>query len=167
MRVRARKVNWVVWAWAIMVLMTLLQVGAMFGGVSQVMNQLIPAVPVNIWVLVFLGVTLALLLGGGYDRIEGLAMLKVGLFTLLTLLSALLLTRMPQYFKWSDVWQGLSFQVTGKGLSTAVAVVGITGVGASELFMYPYWCLEKAMPVFPASAIKRLNGRRARPVGFG
>jgi Mn2+/Fe2+ NRAMP family transporter len=142
------KVNWVVWAWAFMVLMTLLQVGAMFGGVSQVMNQLIPSVPVNVWVLVFLVITLALLLQGGYDRIEGLAMVKVGLFTLLTFLSALLLTRMPQYFKWSDLWEGLKFQLPGEGLSTAVAVFGITGVGASELFMYPYWCVEKGYARF-------------------
>lgn len=150
------KVNWVVWAWAIMVLMTLLQVGAMFGGVSQVMNQLIPAVPVNAWVLIFLGVTLALLLGGGYERIEGLAMIKVGLFTLLTFLSAILLTRMPQYFKWSDLWKGLSFQMPGEGLSTAVAVFGITGVGAAELFMYPYWCVEKGYARF---AGRRENSR--------
>jgi manganese transport protein len=142
------KVNWIVWAWAIMVLMTLLQIGAMFGGVSQVMNQLIPAVPVNVWVLVFLAITLALLLGGGYARIEGLAMLKVGLFTLLTFLSALLLTRMPQYFRWSDLWQGLNFHLPGEGLSTAVAVFGITGVGAAELFMYPYWCVEKGYARF-------------------
>jgi manganese transport protein len=159
------RVNWVVWAWAIMILMTLLQVGAMFGGVSQVMNQLIPAVPVNIWVLVFLGLTLALLMGGGYERIEGLAMLKVGLFTLLTLLSALLLTRMPQYFKWSDVWQGLSFQLPGKGLSTAVAVFGITGVGAAELFMYPYWCVEKGYARFAGKRDKTIEWK-ARAAGW-
>jgi Mn2+/Fe2+ NRAMP family transporter len=28
-------------------------------------------------------------------------------------------------------------------MKTAVAVFGITGVGAAELFMYPYWCIEK------------------------
>ena len=137
------KVNWIVWAWATMTLMTQLQVGAMFGGVSQVMFQLVPAISVNAWVLVFLGITLALLLGGGYERIEGLAMIKVGLFTLLTFLAAVVLTRMPQYFSWSDVWQGFNFRLPGEGLSTAVAVFGITGVGASELFMYPYWCVEK------------------------
>jgi hypothetical protein len=137
------KVNWIVWAWALMTLMTQLQIGAMFGGVSQVMFQLIPSIPVNVWVLIFFGITLALLLGGGYERIEGLAMVKVGLFTLLTFLAAVVLTRMPQYFSWADVWQGFSFRLPGEGLSTAVAVFGITGVGASELFMYPYWCVEK------------------------
>ena len=137
------KVNWIVWAWALMTVLTQLQIGAMFGGVSQVMFQLIPSIPVNAWVLIFLGVTLALLLGGGYERIEGLAMIKVGLFTLLTFLAAVVLTRMPQYFSWTDVWQGFNFRLPGEGLSTAVAVFGITGVGASELFMYPYWCVEK------------------------
>ncbi len=29
------------------------------------------------------------------------------------------------------------------GLATAIAVFGITGVGATELVMYPYWCIEK------------------------
>ncbi|PYQ17822.1 MAG: hypothetical protein DMF79_16525, partial [Acidobacteria bacterium] len=53
------KVNWLVWAWAIMVLLTLLQVGAMYGGVSQVMNLLVPAVPVAAWTLVFLAATSA------------------------------------------------------------------------------------------------------------
>ena len=76
------KVNWVVWAWAAMTLMTLMQVGAMFGGVSQVMHLLIPSVSVNWWIGIFLVITLALLLGGGYERIERLAMVKVGLLAL-------------------------------------------------------------------------------------
>jgi len=142
------KVNWIVWAWAVMVLCTLLQVGAMFGGVSQVMNLLIPSVPVNAWVLIFLALTLILLLGGGYERIERLAMVKVGLFTMLTFMAALLLMRMPQYFSWEEFWKGFQFRLPGEGLATAVAVFGITGVGATELFMYPYWCVEKGYARF-------------------
>src|SRR6266516_1390466 len=87
------RVNWIVWAWAVMVLCTLLQVGAMFGGVAQVLN--------------------------------------------------LLVFRQPQYFSWSALLRGLKPQLPGTGLTTAVAVFGITGVGATELFMYPYWCVEK------------------------
>ncbi|MBI1760488.1 MAG: Nramp family divalent metal transporter [Acidobacteria bacterium] len=142
------KVNWVVWLWALMVLFTMMQVGAMFGGVSQVMNLLIPALSVKLWVLIFAAITLALLLGGGYDRIEKFAMLKVGLFTMLTLMSAVLLMRMPQYFSWAACVQGLRPSMPRGGFSTAVAVFGITGVGASELFMYPYWCVEKGYARF-------------------
>src|SRR4030095_1009242 len=105
------KINWVVGAWAIMTLLTLLQVGAMFGGVAQVMHLLVPTVPIKVWVLVFLALTLALLLGGGYARIERLAMIKVGLFTVLTFLAALLLIRMPQYFSWEAFWDGFKFKM--------------------------------------------------------
>ncbi len=142
------KTNWVVWAWAIMVAITMFQIGAMYGGVSQVMNQLFPAVPVNAWVMGFLVLTLALLLGGGYERIEKLATLKVGLFTMLTFLCALILMRMPQYFDWKQIGDGLKFRMPSGGLATAVAVFGITGVGATELFMYPYWCVEKGYARF-------------------
>jgi manganese transport protein len=145
------KVNWVVWAWAVMTFLTLLQVGAMFGGVAQVMNLVVPAVSINVWVMIFLGITLALLLGGGYERIERLAMIKVGLFTMLTFLAALLLIRMPEYFSWDEFWNGFKFNMPGAGFSTAVAVFGITGVGASELFMYPYWCVEKGYARFTGS----------------
>ena len=145
-------VGWVVWAWAAMVLVTMLQVGGMYGGVSQAMHILVPAVPVRAWVFVFLALTLALLLGGGYARIERLAFVKVGLFTVITLLAAVVLVRMPQYFSWTGVVEGLRFELPAAGLATAAAVFGITGVGASELFMYPYWCVEKGYARFVGPA---------------
>jgi manganese transport protein len=141
-------VNWIVWAWAVMVLFTLLQVGAMFGGVAQVLNLIVPGVSVNVWVLLLLALTLMLLLSGGYERIERLSLIKVGLFTMLTLLAAIVLLRMPQYFQWSDLRKGFQLGLSGEGLTAAIAVFGITGVGASELFMYPYWCVEKGYARF-------------------
>ncbi|WP_051670709.1 Nramp family divalent metal transporter [Bryobacter aggregatus] len=137
------KVNWIVWGWVVMVAMTRFQIGAMFGGVALTMHAIVPAISITAWIFILLAITLALLLGGGYERIEGLATLKVCLFTMLTLLCAILLTRRSDIFHWSEVWQGFEFQLPGSGLATAVAVFGITGVGASELFMYPYWCVEK------------------------
>ncbi len=102
------KLGWVSWGWAVMVFMTLLQVGAMFGGLAP---GDAPAVAVGagarLGAGLFLAITLALLLGGGYERIERLAVVKVGLFTLLTLLAAVLLTRRPD-FSWSAVAHGLT-----------------------------------------------------------
>lgn len=142
------RVNWIVWGWALMTLMTLTQIGAMYSGVAQTMNLIVPSVPIKLWALIFVALTLALLLGGGYERIERLAVVKVGLFTMLTVMAALLLARMPQYFSLNEVWHGLSFKLPGEGISTALAVFGITGVGAAELFMYPYWCVEKGYARF-------------------
>ncbi len=136
-------VNWVVWAWAIMTFLTFFQIGAMFGGVAWVLNRVIPVIPINAWVIVLLGVSLAILLGGAYGRIEKLATIKVCLFTMLTFLCAIIMMRQPDSFSWADLQAGFAFDLPKDGLITAIAVFGITGVGASELFMYPYWCVEK------------------------
>jgi manganese transport protein len=145
---RAGGLNWLVWAWAVMVGGTQLQVGAMYGGVSQVMHLVIPSVPIPLWVILFLAITLALLLGGGYARIERIAMVKVALFTVITALAAMVLMRMPRFFSWPAVADGLRFELPPAGIGMAVAVFGITGVGAAELFMYPYWCVEKGYAQF-------------------
>ena len=141
-------INWAVWLWAAMVLITWFQIGAMFGGVAQVLNLIWPVVPIPAWVFGLLALSLLLLLGGGYERIEKLATIKVMLFTLLTLLCAMIMTRQPENFSWDQISTGFAFELPGAGLATAIAVFGITGVGASELFMYPYWCLEKGYARF-------------------
>jgi manganese transport protein len=137
------QVNWLVICWLLTVLLSLLQVGGMFGGVAQVLNLLVPMVSVNVWVGICLALTLALLLGGGYNRIEKLAVLKVSFFTVLTICAAAVLLVRPGAFSTHDLVEGLSFKVPIGGLATALAVFGITGVGATELVMYPYWCIEK------------------------
>jgi manganese transport protein len=136
-------VSWLVWAWALTVTLTLLQVGGMYGGVAQVLHLLVPILSVNMWVGVCFAITLALLLGGGYRRIERLAIVKVGLFTLLTVCAAAVLLGRPGAVSAADLAGGLSFELPAAGFATAIAVFGITGVGATELVMYPYWCVEK------------------------
>jgi Mn2+/Fe2+ NRAMP family transporter len=141
-------VGWLVWVWMLTVTLTLLQVGGMYGGVGQVLHLLMPSVPVNAWVGVCFLITLALLLGGGYERIERFAIVKVGLFTVLTVCAAAILLRRPDAVTIADLRSGLSFELPSAGLATAIAVFGITGVGATELVMYPYWCVEKGYARF-------------------
>ena len=141
-------VRWIVWAWALTVTLTLLQIGGMYGGVSQVMYALVPMVPPGAWAGLCLAITLALLLGGGYERIERFAFIKVGLFTLLTICAAAILFGRPDSISARDLASGLKLDLPTAGLATAVAVFGITGVGATELVMYPYWCVEKGYARF-------------------
>ena len=154
------------WGWAITVLITLLQVGAMYGGVAQVMALLVPAVPVRGLGGAVSVVTLLLLLGGGYQRVERLAVVKVGLFTLLTVLAAVLLVRRPE-FSFAPLLQGLRFDLPVHGVATAVAVFGITGVGTNELAMYPYWCVEKGYARSADRATEARTGSVARAAGSG
>lgn len=142
------QVNWLVACWLLTVLLSLLQVGGMFGGVAQVLNLLVPAVSVNLWVAICLTLTLALLLGGGYARIEKLAVVKVSFFTILTVCAAAVLLATPGAVSPRDLADGFAFHLPKAGLATAIAVFGITGVGATELVMYPYWCIEKGYARF-------------------
>jgi manganese transport protein len=157
-------VSWILWAWAATVFLSLLQVGGMYGGLAQLMNLLVPAVPATAWALGFLALTLALVLGGGYERVEKLALVKVALFTLLTVFAAMVLTRQGEHFSWTRVAEGLRFRLPATGFATALAVYGITGVGATELFMYPYWCVEKGYARFvgpsdgSAARLRRARG---------
>jgi manganese transport protein len=141
-------VNWLVWAWALTVLLTLLQVGGMYGGVAQVLHLVVPAVSINAWVGLCMVLTISVLLGGGYERIEKLALVKVGFFSLLTVCAAFVLLRRPEAITMADLAGGLSLQLPAAGLATAIAVFGITGVGATELVQYPYWCVEKGYAKF-------------------
>jgi Mn2+/Fe2+ NRAMP family transporter len=141
-------VSWLVWAWAATVFLTLLQLGGMYGGVAQVAHLAMPAVPVNAWVAVCLAITVAVLLGGGYTRIEKFALVKVGLFTVLTICAAAVLLLRPGAVTTADLSSGFSFELPAAGLATAIAVFGITGVGATELVQYPYWCIEKGYARF-------------------
>ena len=137
------KVSWLVWMWCAMVTVTLSQVGAMLGGISEILNRAFPTVPITAFVWVLAGLTVVLLIVGKYVLVERIAMALVVSFTALTVSCCFLLLKLPQYFNWGDVLNGLTFQPPEGGMATAVAAFGITGVGATELVMYPYWCIEK------------------------
>jgi hypothetical protein len=107
-------VSWLVWAWGITVALTLLQVGGMYGGVAQVLHLLAPAIPLNLWVGICLLLTIGILLGGGYERIEKLAIVKVGFFTMLTICAAAVLLR-SDAITTSALAGGLSLRLPAAG----------------------------------------------------
>lgn len=135
--------SWVIWLWTLVGILVMFAVGGMYGGVAQTLHMMLPAVSVDVWVVLLLIVTLAVLLTGSYGQIEFVATFLVVIFTILSVVTAGLLLVHLEYFTWSSVAKGLAFDVPDKGFFTAIAVFGITGVGAIELTQYPYWCVEK------------------------
>ena len=157
--------HWLAWWWLIMMLATIFQLGAMTGTIGQAMNLTFPAVSKSLvsgcqdilpgvsaaiaarpeypWAVLTCLTAIALLWRGDYRRIEVVTTALVVGVTLLTVTAACALpfTKFP--ILWPEVGQGLLFGVPATGIAAAFGVFGITGVGASELFYYPYWCLEK------------------------
>jgi Mn2+/Fe2+ NRAMP family transporter len=103
----------------------------------------------SVWSIVTGLVTAVLLALGRYRLIERVSILLVGTFTLVTLLALALLQFDPAWaISGRELASGLVPSVppaiNGRSpLVTALATFGIIGVGASELMIYPYWCLEK------------------------
>jgi Mn2+/Fe2+ NRAMP family transporter len=142
------RVSWVVWLWFVMVVMVMFAIGGMMGAISEVLNTIFPSISINAWVWVVGVVTAILLIVGRYNLVEKVAMGLIVVFTILTVGCAVLLFKHPGYFSWAELMNGLSFSPPEGGFVTAVAVFGITGVGATELVIYPYWCLEKGYARF-------------------
>ena len=161
------RVSWVVWLWFLMVVVTLLTIGAMIGAIGEVLQMLAPSIPINAWVWMIAAGTIALLMIGRYGFVEKVCVGLVVSFTALTVSSAFLLGSRPEYFSWASVLDGLSFHMPEGGLLTAVAVFGITGVGATELAMYPYWCIEKGYARFTGPRDASTTWQTRARVGFG
>lgn len=121
-------------------------------------SQLAVVGPVHdeaIWATVLAVPTSVILVVGRFAMIQILATIFVVAFTLVTMLTVVMLQLDPVWaIRSADVVHGLSFQLpsssatsSGSGASssiaTALAAFGIIGVGAAELVMYPYWCIEK------------------------
>jgi len=148
--------------WVVMMLMTQLQLGAMVGGVGQAFHLALPSVspliggmlggtagdyvvarPELPWaVLVAIG-TSALLATGSYALVEKLSTLMVVTFTVGTVLCVAWLPAAGHPIDWAAVASGFGFSLPREAIPAAVAMFGITGVGAAELIAYPYWCIEK------------------------
>jgi Mn2+/Fe2+ NRAMP family transporter len=157
--------SWLCWLWLAMMLTTQAQIAAMEGLVGQAADMAFPhasqavamavtrAVPA--WG-VFLGLhpeyfwasltglaAILLLLSGGYKRLEHVTTAMVAAVTLMTVACVLGLPWTAYPIRPGELARGFEFALPATGIALAFSTFGITGVGASELFAYPYWCIEK------------------------
>jgi Mn2+/Fe2+ NRAMP family transporter len=108
------------------------------------------------WAAVMAIATSGLLLIGRYGLIQLVATVFVAAFTVVTIATLIMLQTKPEWaVTGGDLADGLSFRLPPASreaginpVGTALAAFGIIGVGASELIMYPYWCLEKGYARF-------------------
>jgi Mn2+/Fe2+ NRAMP family transporter len=107
-----------------------------------------------IWATIVAVATSLILLVGRYGLIQTLSTVLVASFTLLTVLNVFLLQDQPDWrVSLEEFFSGLSFRLPESSggmnpIGTALATFGIIGVGATELVVYPYWCLEKGYAKF-------------------
>ncbi len=134
-------------------------------------EKLAEPVDAYIWAVILAIMTSVLLLFGRYGLIQLVATILVVAFTIVTITTLVMLQTKPEWtVTWGDVADGLSFRLPPAGkaggnypVKTALAAFGIIGVGAVELIMYPYWCLEKGYARFTGPRANTEQwGKRAR-----
>ena len=107
-----------------------------------------------IWATIVAVVTSFILINGRYGLIQTLSTVLVAAFTALTVLNLFLLQGEPDFrVRFAEFWSGLTPSLPAatkeiNPVATALAAFGIIGVGAAELVVYPYWCLEKGYARF-------------------
>ena len=155
--------SWSIWMWFLVQLVIFVQYGGIVEGVAQALNIALPSVPVWAWACLAGGLTALLVSFGWYRLVQGLSIALMILFTLFTLICVGLLQTTEYAISASQLSEGLSFSLPGAAMGAAVAAFGLTGVGATEIITYPYWCLEKGYATFAGRREKSAEwGRRAR-----
>jgi Mn2+/Fe2+ NRAMP family transporter len=140
--------RWTIWMWLIVQLVIFFQYGGIVEGVAQALNITIPLLPVWCWACLAGLTTAVLLTVGRYRLIQNVSIALMALFTIFTLLCLVLLQTTSYQISSSQLLEGLQFRLPREVLGAAVAAFGLTGVGASEIIAYPYWCLEKGYAAY-------------------
>ncbi|NNE93507.1 MAG: Nramp family divalent metal transporter [Verrucomicrobiales bacterium] len=158
------RVNWSIWLWLALMVLKFLQVGAIIGLVAEIANIAFPgtitltqsitgiedaAFAAKIaeagWCALFAAIVSLLIFRGKYKVIERLSLVLIGLFTLMTLGSLIMLQNTDFAVEGGNVIRGLIPNLPNdmKVLFYAIGAFGITGVGGDEIMHYNYWLLEK------------------------
>ncbi|MCI2418840.1 Nramp family divalent metal transporter [Saccharopolyspora sp. K220] len=144
------RVGWINLLWMLMALSKLLQVGGIVGGTAVAFSMLIPVggdplgfTSLTVWTLIIVAGSIALLYSNNYSLIERGAFALVAVFSVATVVIALGLPFTPFGYSGGDLLSGLTFSIPAGAIGAAIAMFGITGVGADEITFYTYWCLEK------------------------
>ncbi|WGW13916.1 Nramp family divalent metal transporter [Saxibacter everestensis] len=144
------RVGWVNMLWMVLALSKLLQLGGIIGGVAVACSILLPlggdpfsATSITIWTIFIAVVSIAMLYTNKYSLIERGAVALVVVFSFVTILVALGLPFTPYPYGAAELGTGFSFLIPVGTLGAALAMFGITGVGADEITFYTYWCVEK------------------------
>ena len=147
---RIGRLGWVNALWILLALSKLLQLGGIIGGVAVAFSILMPIggaplgkTSLTIWTILIVIVSIAALWSSKYHLIERVAIVLVVIFTAITIMIAFGLPLTPFAYSMGDLGSGLTFLIPLGTVGAAVAMFGITGVGADEITYYTYWCVEK------------------------
>lgn len=147
---RIGRASWINILWIGMDLAKMLQRGGIIGGAVSALSILWPIIgeplstgSVVLWTVLSLAVVIGVNVLNRYLVLERTMFAMVVLFTVFTVILALSLPATPFGYSLGDVASGFTFGIPAGAAGIAIAVFGLTGVGADEMTTYTYWTMEK------------------------
>ncbi|MDP6698298.1 MAG: Nramp family divalent metal transporter [Candidatus Latescibacteria bacterium] len=145
---RIKGVSWIAWLCVAGYFSVTVAVIGILGSVAGLMVTIFPFLPEQIWaVVVFMGMSV-LLWRGLYNDLETMVAALVATFSLVVIGSVLALQGTDYAISGAQIAAGFGFEMPSEGAFVALALMGSVGATAVELFMYPYWIVEKGYPSF-------------------
>jgi manganese transport protein len=151
-----RGTSWIGLAYMGVSLPTSLAFAGMIAATAGMMHSLVPLSASveksnTIWICILAVLTWGILWRGVYAEMEKLIMVLVLGFSISVVVAMFLIQGTQFHISMGDLTKGMSFSLGEDSKLAAFAVIslmGALGATANELFMYPYWILEKGYAEF-------------------
>jgi Mn2+/Fe2+ NRAMP family transporter len=148
-----RNTSWIALLYMLGYFATMLTVIGIIGALGGLMHGVWPigtsdVTSTRVWATVMVGLTIGILWQGWYRHLELLVMVLVGCFSISVFIGVFLIQGTQFRIAADELLSGLTFSLGDSSPKQDVAyavisLMGALGVAANELFMYPYWILEK------------------------
>jgi len=148
---RIRDASWIGLVYMLGYIITMLPIIGIIGALGGLMHRLwplptSPEMSVVIWATLNVLLAAALLWRGIYRHLETMVAILVAGFSVSVAIGLVLIQGTEYRITGQELLSGLTFSLGADPRAAAFAVIslmGALGVAANELFMYPYWVLEK------------------------
>ena len=118
---------------------------------------------IGTWVAILVIVAIAIHVTNKYTVVERVSTALVFLVTAFAVFMVFLLRATEFAWTLGDVAGGMRFQIALGSMGVALAMFGLTGVGAGEITAYTHWCVEKGYAAWTGPE-RRIRGvGQARP----
>ncbi|MBI2842310.1 MAG: Nramp family divalent metal transporter [Armatimonadetes bacterium] len=134
-----------IWSWLLFVyfVLALLPAGGIIAMTASAASLMFGFGNMTIWIFALAALAALLIAGGNYGRIEKIFVFMVASFSFSQLIAVALTQRTEFAVSFEQILSGMKLHMPRQEARLAMSAFGITGIAASEVIFYTYWCLEK------------------------
>lgn len=147
---RLGKRGWMAWLVLLMFVQFLTSQAGVISAAAFAFSTLFPIggepyslLSIGGWVVILAGIAIFIHLANKYTVVERVSTVLVFIITVFAVTMVFLIQGTEFAWTGADIVEGFQFQIAVGAFGIALAMFGLTGVGAGEMTAYTYWCVEK------------------------